>query len=312
VDGSTGYVHPGKLFIERYGRATEGSALIRYAQFLREESGLSDEPPVDLVAIFNRFGIALPKRVRLPGQSGLLANPERGLIFISSDDPTTRQRFSEAHELMELLFAAQSPVSSGSDRGRKLFSDKAKERLCDEGAAELLMPASTFVPHVDEQDVSIETGQRLSALYRVSLMAALVRAVRFGSGQYALVLWKLGWKPSEQKSLPNPDQLLLFPDYTPQPPPRRPRVLWGYSKKGVPFIPRNKSVGFETSIYESYELGSSRKGTDWLDLGTFCGYCFCDSMPMTLQGERCVLSVLRLPNNDAGESGFRQQRLRCP
>lgn len=309
MDDSIGYVHPGRLFVERHGRATEGSAVIRYAEFLRGESGLSDEPPVDLVAIFDRFGISLPQRVRLPGQSGLLANPERGLIFISSDDPASRQRFSEAHELIELLFAAQSPGSTTSRWHRKLFSDTAKERLCEEGAAELLMPASTFTPYVDELGVSIETGQRLSGLYRVSLMAALVRAVRLGSGQHALVVWKLGWKPSEEEKLPNPDQLPLFPDYTPQPPPRRPRVLWGCSKRGGPFIPRDKSVGFETSIYESYETGSSRRGTDWLDLGTICGYCFSDSMPMTLDGQRHVLSILRLPSHAGGGSGVRQPGL---
>jgi len=296
--GSSDYLHPGKLFVAQYGQVTDGSGVIRYAEFLRRESSLSDEPPIDLTPIFRRFGISIPKRISLPGQSGLLMNPDHGIIFISSDDPATRQRFSEAHELIELLFAAQSSAPSWSSRGRKLFSDEAKEKLCEEGAAELLMPLSTFVPYVHQWGVSLETGQRLAELYGVSLTAALLRAVRFGSGQHALVLWKLAWKPKEEKALPCSDQLPLFEDYTPQPPPQKLRVRWGSSTQGGPFIPPHKSVEFDTSIYQSYEQGSVTKSMDWVDLGTFCGYCFCESMAITLGTERHVLSVIHLPKDE--------------
>jgi hypothetical protein len=303
MDSSSDYLHPGRLFVAQYGQVTDGSSVIRYAEFLRRESSLSDEPPIDLTPIFRRFGISMPKRIPLPGQSGLLLNPDHGTIFISSDDPATRQRFSEAHELMELLFATQSPAPSWSSRGRSLFSDKAKERLCEEGAAELLMPLSTFVPYVNQWGVSLETGQRLAELYGVSLTAALLRAVRFGPGQHALVLWKLAWKPKEEKALPCSDQLLLFEDYTPQPPPQQLRVQWGCSTQGGLFIPPQKSVEFDTYIYQSYEQGSVTKGMDWVDLGTFFGHCFCESMAITLDTERHVLSVIHLPGDEHSVSG---------
>lgn len=303
MGSSSNYLHPGKLFVAQYGQVTDGSGVIRYAGFLRRESSLSDEPPVDLIPIFRRFGISIPKRIRLPGQSGLLMNPDHGIIFISNDDPTTRQRFSEAHELMELLFATQSPAPSWSSRGRSLFSDKTKENLCEEGAAELLMPLSTFVPYVHQWGISLKTGQRLAELYDVSLTAALLRAVRFGPGQHALVLWKLAWKPKEEKALPCPDQLPLFEDYAPQPPPKKLRVQWGCSTQDGPFIPSHKSVEFDTSIHQSYEQGSVTKGADWVDLGTFRGYCFCESMAITLDTERLVLSVIHLPKDEHSVSG---------
>ena len=303
MDSSSDYLHPGKLFVVQYGQVTDGSGVIRYAEFLRRESSLSDEPPIDLTPIFRRFGISMPKRIPLPGQSGLLLNPDHGTIFISSDDPATRQRFSEAHELMELLFATQSPAPSWGSRGRSLFSDKTKEKLCEKGAAELLMPLSTFVPYVHQWGVSLETGQRLAELYGVSLTAALLRAVRFGPGQHALVLWKLARKPSEEKALPHPGQLSLFEDYTPQPPPQKPRVQWGCSTEGGPFIPRHKSVGLDTSIHRAYEQGSVTKDMDWIDLGTVCGHCFCESMAITVGAERHVLSVIHLPKDEHSASG---------
>ena len=300
MDSPDDYQHPGKLFVTQYGRVTEGSDVVQYAEFLRKESGLSDEPPIDLAPIFRRFGIS-PKQVSLPGQAGLLLNPDSGVIFISNDDPATRQRFSEAHELMELLFAAQSRTPCWSVRG--LFSDSGKEKLCEEGAAELLMPLSTFKPYVNQWHVSLETGQRLAELYNVSLTAALLRAVRFGPGRHALVLWKLAHKPSEEQALTHPGQLCLFEDYAPEPPPEKLRVWWGCSTKGGLFIPPHKSVESDTSIHRAYEQGLAVKDMDWIDLGTVYGHCFCESMAVTVGSERHVLSVIHLPGDEHSVSG---------
>jgi hypothetical protein len=287
--------HPGKLFVARYGRLTEASALDRYADFLRREAGVGDSPPIDTTTIMRCFGIS-PKRARFQGPSGLLLNPDRGVIFINSDDPLTRQRFSEAHELMEYLFAAQSRTKSWAARG--LFSEKTKEDLCEEGAASLLMPLSTFSPYLHEWGVSLETGKRLAELFNVSLTAALVRTVRFGPGQHALILWRMAHKPREVKSLAAPGQIPLFKDYTPSPPPRRLRVDWGCTTEGGPYIPRNKSVEFDSSIYEAYEQGSTVIGIDNIDLVNFFGRCFCESMAVTINAEKRVLSVIHLPADE--------------
>lgn len=291
------YEHPGRLFVTRHGRVTDGSGVIRYARFLRAEAGLSDEPPVDLRSILRRFGIS-SQRVPLKGPSGLVLNPDHGVIFITSDDPSTRQRFSEAHELMELLFAAQSKTRTWRGRGRNLFSDRAKERLCERGAAELLMPLSTFRPRVCEWGVSLETGKRLAGTYAVSLTAALLRAVQVGPGQHALVLWRLTWKPIEKRNMPHPGQMPLFKECSPQPPPKKLRARWASSSESAPFIPQHKSIDSDTSVYEVYETGSTIKRLEWIDLETVHGTCLCESMAITLDGERHVLSVIHLPKDE--------------
>ncbi len=296
------YQHPGKLFVAQYGPVTEGSDVIEYANFLRRESGLSSEPPINLAPIFHHFGIT-PRRVPLLGQAGLLLNPDSGIIFIKEDDPATRQRFSEAHELMELLFAAQSRPTSWSARG--LFSELGKERLCEEGAAELLMPLSTFRPCVNQWGVSLKTGKRLAELYSVSLTSVLLRAVRFGPGQHALVLWRLAHKPSEERTMPHPNQLRLFEDYIPQPPPEKLRVRWGCSTGDGRFIPRHKSIELDTCIYKAYEQRSIVRAVEWIDLGTICGRCFCESMAVTVDAERYVLSVIHLPGDEHSVSGHK-------
>ena len=296
------YQHPGKLFVAQNGLVTEGSDVVEYATFLRRESGLSDEPPIALAPIFHHFGIT-PRQVPLPGQAGLLLNPDSGIIFINEDDPATRQRFSEAHELMELLFAAQSRPTSWSARG--LFSESGKERLCEEGAAELLMPLSTFRPHLNQWGMSLKTGKRLADLYRVSLTSVLLRAVRFGPGQHALVLWRLAHKPREERNMPHPNQLCLFENYTPHPPPQKLRVRWGCSTGDELFIPRHKSIEPDTSIYEAYEQGITVRTMDWIDLGIFDGQCFCESVAITIDAERYVLSVIHLPGDEHSMSGHK-------
>lgn len=299
---SDDYLHPGKLFLAQHGRISDRSGVVEYAAFLREESGLSDAPPIDLDSIVRRFRPSL-ERAALGDRPGLLLDPDRGLILINSADPATRQRFSVAHELVELLFHALSEESRRRGGGGRLFLDRIKERMCEEGAVELLMPLSTFGPYVAEWGVSMETGKRLAALYDVSLTAASVRSVRHGPGQHACVLWRLARKPREKRALHSDRQLALFKELTPQPPPKKLRVRWGWSTGDEVFIPKHKSVEFDTTIYECYESGTTTQGTDWIDLASVCGQCCCESMPVTLAGEAHVLSVIHLPDDEHSTTG---------
>ena len=85
-NGSAGYEHPGKLFIARNGPPESGDAVLEYARFLREESGLTDVPPIDLQSIYERFGIPEPRRVHLPGEpdrrgpGNNIVSPCRGVV----------------------------------------------------------------------------------------------------------------------------------------------------------------------------------------------------------------------------------------
>jgi hypothetical protein len=231
-----------------------------------------------------------------------LVNPECGMIFVNSDDPATRQRFSEAHEMVELLFDAQSTSPGWMGRGRGLFSEKTKEKLCEEGAAELLMPRAVFVPYVLQWGVSLETGRQLAQLFNVSLSSALLRTVRYGKGQHAFVVWRLALKPSEETACPHPNQPSLFADYTYSAPPKKLRVRWGCSTEGGPFIPPHKSVESDTFIYQCYDQGLATVGMSWVDLRTVYGRCLCESMPVTLEDEPHVFSVIHLPQDEHSRS----------
>jgi IrrE N-terminal-like domain len=99
-----------------------------------------------------------------------------------------RQRFTEGHELMELLFDAQDRVTQ--ELQLQPWPAARKEKLCDAGAAELLMPKQSFQRHLQHLGTSLATGQSLSRLYQTSLMATLIRMVELTGGEHALICWQ--------------------------------------------------------------------------------------------------------------------------
>jgi hypothetical protein len=291
---------PGALFVARFGPPTDGEDVQHYVQFLREESGLGTEPPIDLERVYRRFEVPRPKRVPLPNLQGLLVNPEMGLILINQTDPAMRQRFTEGHELVELLFTALPSGMGWAAREQSgVFKQAAKERLCNEGAAELLMPRSSFAPRVTQQGVAFSTARQLAVEYQVSVTAALVQMARVGPGRHAVVLWRMKNKPSELRTQPSVNQLTLFSDPPPHIHPKKLRVEWSLAGPGAPFIPTDKSVPVDSSMYHAWQSGKFTYGCHALDLGhgQLRGLFRCENQAFEVEDERQVLSLLHLPGD---------------
>ena len=232
-----------------------------------------------------------PKRARLPNQQGLLLSPEMGLILINETDPVTRQRFTEAHELFELLFDTL-PTDRLDPHRKGPFSHNAKEKLCNEGAAELLMPSQFFGEQAESHGVSIKLAQKLSKIANVSMTAALVQLSRVGPGHHAVVLWRMKNKKSD-KIYSNPQsQLPLFNMPPKIRPPKKLRVEWSLRGPNSPYIPINKSIPEESSIYAAWRDGKYKTDIDYLDLGSKRGMFRCESLPFESGGERNVLSLI--------------------
>jgi hypothetical protein len=227
----------------------------------------------------------------------MLLNPESGLILINEDDLATRQRFTEAHELMEILFTSLSHSKGWAARRIGVFKIDAKERLCNEGAAELLMPLATFAPRVCQAGVSYHTARQLAAEFQVSTTAALVRTARVGPGLHAVVLWRMKNKPTEIQDQGSSEQLSLFADHPAAIPAKKLRVEWTLSGQMIPYIPRDKSVPEDSLIYKAWQDGVFTAGQDDLELGKAKGTFWSENQPFESQGERCVLSLLHLSDD---------------
>ena len=292
------YANPGALFLRKFGPVCHVVDVMRYVAFLRDEAGLGIEPPIDLSLVYRRFEIPVPALVPLPNQQGLLVNSERGVILINEGDLATRRRFTEAHEVIELLFSAQPSGIGWAARRAGAFKMGTKEQLCNEGAAELLMPRESFVPRLKRMGISFQAAWFLSEEYRVSATAALVHMVRLGKGHHAVVVWRMKNKPIEIGNKAPKEQLSLFNEMPKPNPPMKLRVEWSFGGPTVPFIPQDKSVPEESSIHSAWRDGSFTIGEDVLHLGTTKGKFKSESQPFESNDERLVISLLHFPSDE--------------
>jgi hypothetical protein len=292
--------HPGRVFIARFGPLRDVEDVLHYANFLRDESGLSDEPPVDLAAVLQRFAMPPPLYASLPGQQAVLLDDEIGLMLINEDDPITRQRFSQAHELMECVFVAHAEAKDEEHPGVR-FRDHVKESLCEQGAAALLLPRSSFLKEVAGLGVSLDAASNLASLYQASLLATLFQMVRYAPGAHALVVWRLALKPEQERRLPPPEQLPMFgPELVPSPQ-KELRVWWATCTEGEPtgFIPKHKSIPRESLIFQAYDTPSLLSGEEFVNLGRVRGTCFVEAKRIKVGEEDCVVSLMHLPGDRA-------------
>ena len=92
-------------------------------------------------------------------------------MFISRRLPSTRQTFTLMHELMHTFFYEYLPTKKFENH----FTDEGEERLCNFGAAHLLMPAKDLRKQLKGKPICLETAEALCSRYSVSLQALVVR-----------------------------------------------------------------------------------------------------------------------------------------
>jgi hypothetical protein len=156
-------------------KRSAGNAVAAVARFVGPHRLVNES----LEAMALRFGVSKIVEESLSFEGGVfqLSNGEL-LIKLNADSPTTRKRFTLAHEIGHLLLGKPGLRSSC---GRNV----ALERKCDAIASELLMPADEAAPFI--QNLGKPSPEKLRAMashFDVSLQAAAFRVHR------DLGLWK--------------------------------------------------------------------------------------------------------------------------
>ena len=202
--------------------------VFRYVEFVREEAGVARQIPVSMDAIYSHFGIQ-PKLASLAAdQQGLLLDPERGLVIINDKDPPRRQRFTQAHEMVEFLFDTLPSNQIAGLSQRIGFREPIKERLCNRAGANLLMPPDEIRSRIQTYGVGIQCADRIADEFDVSFTAALVQLSRCAEGQWAVVVWGMKNKPTEIKKAIPSTQISFLPDIPAISSPKL-RVEWALS-----------------------------------------------------------------------------------
>lgn len=137
--------------------------------------------PIAIFALASAHGVRVRRSRAHPFAGRIYADGDRLVIDINAADPEERQRFTCAHELMHTAFPGfrrERRYRVDRDPEESLFarSRTQEERLCDVGAAALLMPRDLISAHVRREPLdAIEAIARAAA---VSLEAAANRLVR--------------------------------------------------------------------------------------------------------------------------------------
>jgi hypothetical protein len=109
-------------------------------------------------------------------------------LVLNRRTPATRRLFTAAHEICHTFFYEVVPEIKFLPHE----PDEAEERLCNFGAAELLMPASHIREFASRQEPSLPALERIAAYYGVSPEASLIRLRTLKLWECAFSLWYRG------------------------------------------------------------------------------------------------------------------------
>lgn len=158
-----------------------------------------------------------------------------------------RQRFSVAHELAHAFFVSardQAHMRSRHVEPDATPEERALERLCDFGAAELLMPQPWFGEEVARHGARASSVRRLAETFEVSLEAAALRLVETSATPCAVGFFHWAAEPTVERArragAPAPKGTLAY------------RVRRLFRSPGFPFLlPEGKSVPETSLVYRA-------------------------------------------------------------
>ena len=158
-----------------------------------------EEPPFLAEELAPLQGIKKIVRTDLGELDALLLRRADGYVIkLNVNRPVTRQNFSCAHEIGHtFLHELDLRLSLDNDEFRMTNSNtvgKAKERLCQVAAAELLMPAPVFEKYLAGFGVSVNSIERLAYTFRVSIPATAIRIAEVSTKPCIAILWKRSQK----------------------------------------------------------------------------------------------------------------------
>ena len=149
---------------------------------------------VELKCLARQWGVTEIETKNIDSEALLLPGLNGYKIVLKDTDTrggTLRQRFSLAHELGHLLLRKVGYLAStdvGIHHRTNIHNDE--ERICDQIAAEILMPRRLFVEDANRFDWDLGNLQALARLYDVSIPATARRMIDLTDETCLMGVWK--------------------------------------------------------------------------------------------------------------------------
>ena len=168
-----------------------------------------DKPPFLPEEFAHLQGIKKIVKEDLGETSAVLLRFHDGYVIeVNQNHSLARQNFSCAHEIGHNLLRELKIELNTEDVEFRTFNPqghaearaKARERLCDAAATELLMPETVFKKYLSGFGVSVHSIGRLASIFRVSIRTAAIRIAEVSPEPCLALLWK-PWPRNRPKRL---------------------------------------------------------------------------------------------------------------
>jgi len=210
-----------------------------------------ERPPFLSEEYAGLLGIKKIEKVDLGEVSAILIKLRDGdVIRVNQNHNSARQNFSCAHEIGHALLSELNMEPYIDDVEFRTFNPqahaiaraKAKERLCDAAATELLMPEIVFKKYLLGLGVSISSIESLANVFRVSILAAAIRIAEVSTEPCIALLWR-PQPGTKSKAL---------------------RLAWhigpGNRSQGKGnYVPKQMLAGHTSTLYKAYQSDSPVK-----------------------------------------------------
>ena len=206
-----------------------------------------EKPPFLAENLARLQGIKEIMKIDLGNVDALLLRTASGYIMkLNANHIPERQNFSCAHEIAHtFLHELELQGSTKSAEFRTVgedMSSRAKERLCNIAAAELLMPEPVFREYMLNFGISVDSIERLANVFRVSRETAAIRIGEVSLEPCIPIIWRR-WQKTNSKGFVAKRKHNEKPTYV-----RDPSAL---------------TKAYESSIsvrsFRSFEIGNVRK-----------------------------------------------------
>ena len=185
-------MHPSvRALIEASGiQDASGEQAIRVAARALVDEALAlgwEGPPFDMEALASVRGLRVERSYDLADDQDACVTVRR--VLVNGRKPRVRQRSSVAHEVVHTIFPDYgTEVARVGVLWRREGDESELERLCQTGAAELLLPLPAFAPRLAQLGVSLETAVVLADAFDASIETTARRVVEVSAEPLVLLM----------------------------------------------------------------------------------------------------------------------------
>ncbi|HET7552689.1 MAG TPA: ImmA/IrrE family metallo-endopeptidase [Gemmatimonadaceae bacterium] len=143
-------------------------------------------PPFDMEALASVRGLRVERSYDLADNQDACVAVRR--VLVNGRKPRVRQRSSVAHEVVHTIFPDYgAELERVGVLWRRAGDESELERLCQTGAAELLLPLPAFAPRLTRLGASLEAAVTLADIFDASIETTTRRVVEV-SGEPLIML----------------------------------------------------------------------------------------------------------------------------